>query len=184
MKSINLNIILLKDSNTLTAGSASFPTFDIARPINIENITSAIIFSFVNNNEKSLTLIASTVLDNILIFSLSFVLSLPNTSIILLESLVSTSFIELVTTRPTRAATIDVTKNVKNIVINTFPNLFGSFILAIDTVIVKNISGTIITNIRFIYKSPSGLSTVTFSLKIRPNIPPIITPNNNSIVPL
>ena len=96
----------------------------------------------------------------------------------------STSFIELVTTKPTRTATIDVTKNVKNIVINTFPNLFGSFILAIDTVIVKNISGTIITNIMFIYKSPSGLSTVTFSLKIRPNIPPIITPNNNSIVPL
>ena len=119
MKSINLKIILLKDSNTFTAGSASFPTFDIARPINIENITSAIKFSFVNNNEKSLTLIASTVLDNILIFSLSFVLSLPNTSIILLESFVSTSFIELVTTRPTRAATIDVTKNVKNIVINT-----------------------------------------------------------------
>ena len=77
---------------------------------------------------------------------------------------------------------IDITANTIRIVIIILPNLLGFSILIIDDVIVKNISGTITTNIKLRKISPKGLKTQAFSLKIRPIIVPIIMLNNKMMV--
>ena len=77
---------------------------------------------------------------------------------------------------------IDITANTIRIVIIILPNLLGFSILIIDDVIVKNIRGTITTNIKFRKISPKGLKTQAFSLKIRPIIVPIIMLNNKMMV--
>ena len=77
---------------------------------------------------------------------------------------------------------IDITANTIRIVIIILPNLLGFSILIIDDVIVKNIRGTITTNIKFRKISPKGLKTQAFSLKIRPMNVPIIMLNNKMMV--
>ena len=79
-------------------------------------------------------------------------------------------------------AIIDVIKNITIVLIRILLSLFGSCILEIDDVIVKNINGTIITNKRFKNKSPSGLTISAFSLKIKPQIAPMITQPKRIIV--
>ena len=103
-------------------------------------------------------------------------------AIIALVSFGLTNFIEYVIARPIKQAISDVIKNITNVEVITFPNLLGCFILAMEVVIVRNISGTIITNNKLINKSPNGLNTAAFSPKISPIIAPIIKPINNKIV--
>lgn len=62
------------------------------------------------------------------------------------------------------------------------PNLLGFSILIIDDASVKNIRGTITTNIKLMKISPKGLKIQAFSLKIRPMIVPIIILYNKMIV--
>ncbi len=70
------------------------------------------------------------------------------------------------------------------IVINILPSLFGSFILPIEVLKVKNINGTIIVSNKLINKVPNGFNTVAFCLKITPIIVPTITEINIIIVDL
>ena len=79
---------------------------------------------------------------------------------------------------------IDVNKNTHIIVTMILPNRFGVFIFAIDVVIVKKMSGTMITNKRFKNKSPKGLSIVAFSWNIIPTIAPTIIATKRIIVDL
>lgn len=79
---------------------------------------------------------------------------------------------------------VEVNINTSTIVPIILPNLFGCCILAIDVVIVKNISGTIITNRRFKNISPNGCNTVAFSLNTIPITAPTIIATNNIIVDL
>ena len=79
-------------------------------------------------------------------------------------------------------ATKEVTMNTPKVDNNTFSNLFGCLILAIDVVIVKKINGIIMTNNKFMNRSPKGLSTMAFSPAINPNMAPIIKAVNNNIV--
>jgi len=72
--------------------------------------------------------------------------------------------------------------NTNIILLIIFPSLFGLSILIIAVVMVKNISGTITTNIKFIKISPKGLRTLAFSLNINPTIAPIIIEIKSIIV--
>ena len=83
-------------------------------------------------------------------------------------------FDNLVDTIPTNTLTIEVNANTSIIVVSILPILFGCFIFPIDVLIVKKISGTIITSNIFKNKSPNGLNTVAFSSNISPTIVPII----------
>lgn len=56
--------------------------------------------------------------------------------------------------------------------------------MAIDVVIVKNISGTMITNNRFKNTSPKGCNIVAFSWNIIPTIAPTIIATKRTIVVL
>lgn len=161
----------------------SFDTL-ILIPNNTENTINATILLLVNNDEKSPTLIVSIVLARKLTFSL--VASSPkfSTSFIASIFLTSTNLNALVVTTPTNTLTKDVTINTAIIVPNILPTLFGYFILPIDVLIVKKISGTIITSNIFKNKSPKGLRTVAFSLKTNPTIVPIIIEPNNINVDL
>ena len=75
---------------------------------------------------------------------------------------------------PTPTLTSDVNINTSNIVTSILPILLGCFILPIEVVMVKNISGTIITSNKFKNKSPNGARTFAFSLNTSPTIVPII----------
>ena len=74
--------------------------------------------------------------------------------------------------------------NIPIIVINILPSLFGSFILPIEVLKVKNIKGTIIVSNKLINKVPKGFNIVAFSLKITPIKVPRITEINIIIVDL
>ena len=76
--------------------------------------------------------------------------------------------------RPIITLIIEVMINVIKLTSNIFPILLGLFIFPIDVVMVKNISGTIITNKVFKNKSPNGFKLLDFSLNIKPIIIPII----------
>ena len=108
-----------------------------------------------NNLLKSLTVTNCTVLSAIVKFSVS-------SSVVDIDCFISsvfaesTSFTKYVLSKPIATAIKEVTTNVIRIVTMILPILFGVFILAIDDVMVKNISGTIITNKRFRKMSPSG----------------------------
>ena len=61
-----------------------------------------------------------------------------------------------------------------NIIVDKIlPIRLGCFIFPIETLIVKNINGIITISNIFKNKSPSGLRTAAFSLKIIPTIVPI-----------
>ena len=135
---------------------------------------------------KSFTVNKLTVLSSIVISSSVFSSSTFSSkeALIFSPSSVSTSFIEYVLINPTNTATSDVNKKTHIIVIIILPNLFGVFIFAIDVVIVKKISGMIITSKRFKNKSPNGLSIVAFSWNIIPTIAPTIIATKRIIVDL
>ena len=80
--------------------------------------------------------------------------------------------------------THDIIKNIIIVLVNILLNLFFSFILEMDDVIVKNIKGTIITKSRFKNRSPRGFTTWAFSLNTNPHITPIITIPKSINVPL
>ena len=143
-------------------------------PISIENIIKAIMLSLVSNLLKSLTLTASTVLSKKLTSSLVTSSAPFSTSFIATSSLTSTNLNALVDTIPTNTLTIEVNANTSIIVVSILPILLGCFIFPIDVLIVKKISGTIITSNIFKNKSPNGLNTVAFSPNISPTIVPII----------
>ena len=96
----------------------------------------------------------------------------------------STNFTKYVLAKPTNTAIIDVNRNTHTIVTMIFPNLLGVCIFAIDVVIVRKMSGTMITNKRFKNKSPNGLSIVAFSWNIIPTIAPTIIATKRIIVDL
>ena len=77
-----------------------------------------------------------------------------------------------------------VTANTAMIVIIIFPSLCGFSILAMDVVIVKKISGTIVTNNRFKNISPKGCNIVAFSWNITPMNAPTIIATKRIIVVL
>ena len=70
------------------------------------------------------------------------------------------------------------------IVIMIFPRRFGVFILEIEVVIVKKMSGIMTTSKRFKNKSPKGLKIVAFSWNIIPTIAPTIIATKRIIVDL
>ena len=150
-------------SNIFKKGSPSSPILLNAIPNRIEKITIAKILSLVNNNEKSLTLMAVIVLSKIFNSTSSAASPVSNTSSIALESLGLTNLTAYVDIIPIVAAINETTMNVPIIDTNSFPNLLGCFIFAIEVVIVRNINGTIITNIMFINNSPNGASILAFS---------------------
>lgn len=135
---------------------------------------------------KSFTDIRLTVLSSRLksSSSLSSSIGSSNELLIFSPSSGSTNFTKYVLANPINTAIIDVNANTHTIVIIILPNLFGVFIFAIDVVIVKNISGMIITNKKFKNKSPKGLRIVAFSLNTIPTIAPTIIATNNIIVDL
>ena len=85
---------------------------------------------------------------------------------------------------PSNTAISDVTTNTEIIVTIILPSLFGFSILAIDVVIVKKISGTMITNNRFRKMSPKGCNLVAFSWNIIPTNAPTIIATKRIIVVL
>ena len=87
-----------------------------------------------------------------------------------------------VVTRPITTDIRVVIMNTPKIVVITLPKRLGCLIFAIDVVIVKNINGTMITNIKFINKSPNGLNTAAFSPYTNPTIAPIIRAARRIIV--
>ena len=104
-----------------------------------------------------------------------------------------TSFTKYVLKNPINTAISDVTINVAIIVVTInvaiivniiLPIRLGVFIFDIDVVIVKNISGTIITNKRFKNTSPNGFKTVALSWNITPTIAPMIIDATRIIVDL
>ena len=99
-------------------------------------------------------------------------------------SSVLTSFTKYVLAKPTNTAISEVTANTAIIVIIIFPSLFGFSIFAMDVVIVKKISGTMITNNRFKNMSPKGCNIVAFSWNIIPTIAPTIIATKRIIVDL
>ena len=90
----------------------------------------------------------------------------------------------LVEAIPIKTLISDVKTNIPIIVINILPSLFGSFILPIEVLKVKNIKGTIIVSNKLINKVPKGFNIVAFSLKITPIKVPTITEINIIIVDL
>ena len=86
----------------------------------------------------------------------------------------STSFVTFVANTPINAATTVVIANNTNTVTKILPSLLGCLILLIAVVILKNTSGTIVTNNKFKKISPSGLKTAAFSPNAIPTIAPII----------
>ena len=93
-----------------------------------------------------------------------------------------TNLINIVLSRPTTTAIIDVITITRIIDPIILPKRFGCFILAIEVLIVKNTNGTIITNIKFKKMSPNGLKTVAPSFHIKPIIAPIIIETSNITV--
>ena len=81
--------------------------------------------------------------------SISSFTVLSKTSLIASVSLGFTKLVKDVVKKPNNTAIIDVIKNIIIVLVNILLNLFFSFILEMDDVIVKNIKGTIITKSRF-----------------------------------
>ena len=150
--------------------------------INIDIITRGIILSFDKIFTKSPVLIACTVLSNMFNFTFSVSASVANVSTIAAESLGFTNSNVNVVISPITTDTKVVIINTPNIVVITLPKRLGCLIFAIDVVIVKNINGTMITNIKFINKSPNGLNTAAFSPYTNPTIAPIIKAPRRIIV--
>ena len=178
---INLYITSLNESNNSATFLPFSPLLLIAIPNNIDTTIKAIKLSVDNNLTNWFVDNTLTVLSNKFNSTSSAVPSW-NTSCIAAVSSGLTKSIAAVEIKPIMTAIIDVIKNITIVLIRILLSLFGSCILEIDDVIVKNINGTIITNKRFKNKSPSGLTISAFSLKIKPQIAPMITQPKRIIV--
>ena len=169
---INFCTISFALSNIFKNGKAFSLVILIARPNSIEKIIKANKLSLESNLEKSLVLMALTVLSNIFNSEFDFSIVLFNVSIILiLLSVFTKDILVLIIPIPTLIKEVNI--NTIVIVVRIFFNLLGCFIFPIEVDIDKNISGTIITNNKFINKSPNGFNIFAFS----PNMIPIIVPN-------
>ena len=180
---IKLRIVLFAASKTSRSGLVFSLSFLIAKPNIIANTTIATIFPLESNPLKSPTLISSTVLSKKL-SSGFWTFSVEKASLIIPVSLSLISLNVFVVAIAKKTAINEVINEITMILPKIFLSLFGESILAIVVLIVKNKSGTIVTNNRFKNKSPSGLTTLTSSLNIIPHIAPIIKDKTSRTVTL
>ncbi|CAH0255195.1 hypothetical protein SRABI80_03083 [Peribacillus frigoritolerans] len=95
-------------------------------------------------------------------------------SLMAVVSVPSNGLTMVVPINPMTAAKAAVVRKTRTILPMIFPRRFIPLILAIAEAMLKNTKGTMIVNIRFKNKSPSGCMIEVFSPKTTPAIPPIM----------
>ena len=137
-------ITSLNESNSSAIFLPFAPALFIAKPNNTDITIKAIKLFVDKSPANELVDNTFTVLSKIFSSISSFTV-LSKTSLIASVSLGFTKFVKDVVKKPNNTAIIDVIKNIIIVLVNILLNLFFSFILEMDDVIVKNIKGTIIT---------------------------------------